>query len=57
MNLRDEYIQYREFTEQELNVKDAVITKQNEIIQKMYTELRASKVMIEIPRLREKLSR
>lgn len=49
--IRDEYNRFRRFTEMEMTVKEAIIAKQADIIQKMYNELRATKVLIEIPRL------
>ena len=55
--LREEYNKYRDFVETELEVKDAIIDRQSEIIKKMYNELRATKVLLEIPRLQQKMTK
>jgi hypothetical protein len=52
--LKDEYTRFRKYTENELAVQESIIKKQSDIIQKMYKELRATKVMVDIPKLQQK---
>ena len=55
--LKKEYAQYKAMTVQEINVNHAIIEKQQDMLNKMYTELRQTKVMIEIPRLRYEINK
>lgn len=55
--MRNDYNKYRNFAESEISVNQAIIDKQNEIIRKMYNELRATKVLVEIPKLQQKMTK
>ena len=55
--LKKEYAQYKAMTVQEINVNHAIIEKQQDMLNKMYTELRQTKIMIEIPRLRFEINK
>ena len=55
--VKQEYAQYKALTQTEIAVCHAIIEKQTDMLNKMYTELRQTKVMLEIPRLRHEINK
>ena len=55
--VKKEYAEYKALTKEEINVCHAIIEKQQDMLNKMYTELRQTKLMIEIPRLRFEINK
>ena len=49
------YKHYRQMSELELSCKEQIIARQSTMLQQMYTELKAVKTMLEIPRFRAEL--
>ena len=53
--LEEEYNKYRSFAEQEIEVAHRVIERQQEIHKKLFAELKATKTILEVPKLRDML--
>lgn len=53
--LKKEYDEYKQITEVEIEISHSVIERQKQMHQKLFAELRAAKILIEVPSLREQL--
>ena len=50
-----EFTEYKSLAETEASIKETIIEKQQMMLNQMFTELRAVKTMLEIPRFRDQL--
>ena len=55
MACQQEYMEYKRISELEHRANECIIQKQQKMLQQMYTELRAVKTCLEVPKFRSKL--
>jgi len=57
VEMETEYNSYKSYAEMEFDVCHTVIDKQQKMLNKMFTELKQTKIMLEIPKLRQEVNK